>query len=255
MMSSVCKLQNHGLLVSEVQMKFGGIISLLLFISLGNSVMAQAKAKDDVKEPVGLKLGSLQVPFDTSAKLLTLQEETKDEIRRYLKKGYLPPGYGVMKIPQPMGEGTLVDFIAWPFHVSSIVDDTTVLLERNGTPVLWLEGCSTDGLVTDEVVYIADPIECTGTKSYTTTLGAKRTIESAKMIPRTEFDEFLRKTEEAKYDVYKLKNGIEIKAKLIGYEDRKYILELEDKSQRKLGATALAPEAIEKLKKKLEEKK
>lgn len=127
--------------------------------------------------------------------------------------------------PLTVEKEQLVDFIYWNFKVLDIIDAKNCLLQLGRETTIWLEEFPTDGLVDDQKVRLVGQLRCTGTKSYPTAIGGKRSVKSFAFISREEMrkeeerlKELEKAREEALWRTFKSKVGTEVEAKLVSYQ-------------------------------------
>jgi hypothetical protein len=160
----------------------------------------------------------------------------------------------------------------WAFEVNSVVDESNVILSC-GDSDIWLTGYKTSELSDGQEVTIIDPIKVLEPKSFTTVIGAKRTIKCVQLISDKEFQPTLekyaleQKTKELekqkeierqellKYEDYTLKNGKLIRAKIVAIDKKKnkIAFQLIDKSEKEFVVSAFSKASAEKLRKKMDE--
>lgn len=76
-------------------------------------------------------------------------------------------------------------YLEWyEFHVLQVLSANEVLLNMQNpdVPIICLTDCETKGLVDDEKVRLAGPMEVCGSKSYSTVTGAKKTVRMIRFL-------------------------------------------------------------------------
>lgn len=140
------------------------------------------------------------------------------------KKLYTTPSLRQPQSPDPLlvEKGSTVDLSFWRFRVLDVVDPKNCLLQLGSDTTIWLEQFSTEDLVNNQHVFLLGQIKCTGTKSYITTLGGKRSVKTFAFISKEEIEAQKRKDEEAKeqalWRTWKSTAGTEVEAKFISYK-------------------------------------
>jgi hypothetical protein len=123
----------------------------------------------------------------------------------------------------------------WSFKVSSIVDESNVILNLGSTS-FWLEYFPTKGLADGESVRVMDAVEVTKLRSYETVAGSKRTVRAFKMLKPDELKKHkeklaaieaakLRDERASNSETFKKKSGELIVAQFADYRKGKAILE------------------------------
>lgn len=111
-----------------------------------------------------------------------VKDQTNERYHRRIPEWFLP------NLAGPMAKNSIeagdIGFIAMPFKVFQVVDESNVIIELSDESHVWMSNISTDQTVDEMQAVLSNPVVVKGNKSYVTALGGRRTILEVGVIDR-----------------------------------------------------------------------
>lgn len=152
---------------------------------------------------------------------------------------------------------------AWHTTVTSIVDATNSIV-RIGQDTIWIADFPTDLMSDDLSIRIVDPVKFSGTRSYSTIGGSKKTVRVLKVLTLEEQKKWDAEREKQKaiareqklktMDEFELKDGSKLRAELVSSKNGVVTLMDVDNNPHEIKITDMAPTATANIRKILKQR-
>ncbi len=113
------------------------------------------------------------------------------------------------------------------FKVLQVVDKNNCILKADQS-VVWLSGYDTANLLDDMPVRIVEPVKCLGQKQYAALSGASKTIPHFTLASVDYIEKWHKERVDREYPEFKLKNGTNYRAKVVGYTEKTKVFEVQE---------------------------